>query len=277
MNTVWLLTVNLAAVILMMVIGWLVSLKKDNVTVVDSFWGMGFVLIAWLTYAIAGGNTLRGLLLAILTTAWGIRLTVYLSWRNWGEGEDPRYASWRAAHGKKFRMVSLYKVFLAQALFMWVIAFSLQVGILAQLPNRLGWLDAAGTAVWALGFIFETIGDFQLAQFKANAHNRGSVMDKGLWAYTRHPNYFGEALIWWGIYLIVLSIPGSWWTAISPVVLTLVLLKMTGITLTEKTILKKRPQYQEYIDRTSAFVPWFPKRRTKSDTFDESGRSRHSA
>jgi len=261
MDTIWLFLLNLGAVIFLMLIGWLISLKYDNVTVVDSFWGMGFVTIAWLSWIIGDGGTPRGMVLAVLTTVWGLRLTVYLSWRNWGKGEDPRYASWRQAHGRRFRMVSLYKVFLVQAFFLWVIALSLQYGILAPAPSRLTWLDAVGLLVWTAGIAFESIGDMQLARFKSDPANQGRVMDKGLWAYTRHPNYFGEALIWWGIYLMVLSTAAGWWTMISPVVITLVLVKMTGVALTEKTILKKRPQYRDYMERTSAFIPWFPKRR----------------
>jgi steroid 5-alpha reductase family enzyme len=245
---------------MMMVLGWLVSLKADNVTIVDSLWGMGFVLIAWLCLVLGDGGVLRGRLLVAITTIWGLRLTIYLTWRNWGKGEDPRYGAWRSRHGNRFRLVSLYKVFLVQALFMWVIALCLQYGILTAAPARLTWLDGVGLVVWAVGFFFETIGDWQLARFKSDPSNRGRVMDRGLWAYTRHPNYFGDVLVWWGIYLMVLSAPGAWWTLISPAVITLVLLKMTGVVLTEKTILATRPQYREYMRKTSAFVPWFPKR-----------------
>ena len=276
MESVWLFMINLGAVVLLMVIGWLISLKEDNVTLVDSLWGLGFILIAWLSLLFGGGNTLRGFLLTMLTTAWGLRLTVYLTRRNRGKGEDPRYASWRVKHGDRFRVVSFYKVFLIQALFMWVIALSLQYGIMAEAQVRLTGLDFAGLAVWGIGFGFETIGDRQLARFKSDPANQGKVMDRGLWAYTRHPNYFGEALIWWGIFFMVLSTPGAGWTVISPVVITVVLLKMTGVALTEKTILETRPHYRDYIERTSAFVPWFPKRR-KNGSVDGSGRPEHSA
>lgn len=191
----------------------------------------------------------------------GLRLTIYLSWRNWGKGEDPRYGAWRTEHGDRFRRVSLYKVFLVQALFMWMIALSLQYGIFAAAPLELTWLDGLGICIWIIGFGFETVGDYQLARFKSNPDNRGLVMDKGLWAYTRHPNYFGETLVWWGVYLMVLPTPGGGWTIISPLVITTVLLKMTGVVLTEKAILAKRPQYREYIERTNVFIPWFPKKR----------------
>ena len=131
---------------------------------------------------------------------WGLRLSLYLSWRNWGKGEDPRYGSWRQKSGDRFWLVSLFKVFLLQALFLWVISIGLQMGQLAANPDTLTWLDGLGIFVWTIGFMFESAGDWQLARFKSDPVNKGRVMDRGLWAYTRHPNYFGEFLVWWGIY-----------------------------------------------------------------------------
>jgi steroid 5-alpha reductase family enzyme len=254
---------NLAAVSALMVIGWIVSLVYRNVTIVDSLWGLGFILIAWLTFIMSQGYWGRNLLIALLVTMWGLRLTLYLSWRNWGKGEDPRYGSWRQKSGDRFWLVSLLKVFLLQALFLWVISIGLQIGQLAAKPDTLIWLDALGILVWTIGFLFESVGDWQLAKFKADPINKGRVMDRGLWSYTRHPNYFGEFLVWWGIYFITLSTPNSWWTVFSPVIVTAVLLKMTGIPLTEEGLVKNRPGYSEYIKRTSAFVPWLPAKETK--------------
>ena len=254
---------NLAAVVTMMVIGWLVSLAYRNVTIVDSLWGLGFVLIAWLTYFMSEGFWGRNLLLAVLVTLWGLRLTAYLSWRNWGKGEDPRYGGWRKKSGERFWIVSLFKVFLLQAFFLWIIALALQIGQLATTPAKLTWLDLLGTLVWIAGFIFESVGDWQLAQFKSDPANEGRVMDRGLWAFTRHPNYFGEFLVWWGVFLVTLSTPGSWWTILSPLIVTAVLLKMTGIALTEKALIENRPGYSEYVKRTSAFVPWWPAKEGK--------------
>lgn len=254
-----LFAINLAAVTAMMVIGWLVSLASRNVTVVDSLWGLGFVLIAWITFGVADGYIGRRLLLAVLTTAWGLRLAGYLSWRNLGKGEDPRYGAWRREYGNRFWIVSLFNVFLVQALVMWVVALTVQYGQAAEHPAHLTVFDLAGAGVWLVGFVFESVADWQLARFKSDPVNQGRVMDRGLWAYSRHPNYFGEMLIWWGLFLITLSVPNSVWTIISPLTITLVLLKVTGVALTEKTILEKRPEYREYIRKTSAFVPWFPK------------------
>ena len=254
---------NLATVAIMMVMGWLVSLAYRNVTIVDSLWGLGFVLIAWLTYFASDGFWGRKLLLAILVTLWGLRLAAYLSWRNWGKGEDPRYGGWRKKSGEGFWLVSLFKVFLLQALFLWIIALALQIGQLATTPAALTWFDLLGTIVWTTGFIFESVGDWQLAQFKSDPANKGRVMDRGLWAFTRHPNYFGEFLVWWGVFLVTLSTPGSWWTILSPFIVTAVLLKMTGIALTEKALIENRPGYRDYINRTSAFIPWWPAKEGK--------------
>jgi len=252
---------NLLVVTGLMFLGWLSSLVRRNVTIVDSLWGLGFVLIAWLTWYQADGYWGRQLLLTGLATLWGVRLAVYLTWRNHGKGEDPRYAQWRQASGRHFWLTSLFKVFLLQALFLWAIALAIQAGQIGSQPSHLGFLDLMGALVWLTGFIFETLGDWQLALFKSNPSNRGQVMDRGLWRYTRHPNYFGECLMWWGIYCIALSDPGNWWAMVSPVLVTLVLLKMTGIPLTEKLIVEKRPGYREYIENTPAFFPWVPKHR----------------
>ena len=249
---------NLAIVLIMMFIGWLISLPTRNVTVVDSLWGLGFVLVAWNTFFFSEGFAGRSAMIALLTTLWGLRLSIHLSVRNWGKGEDPRYGKWREKGGERFWLTSLFKVFMLQAVFMWVISLVLQSGQMSPLPERFVWLDALGVFVWAVGFFFEAVGDWQLARFKADPANQGKVMDEGLWAYTRHPNYFGEFLIWWGFFIITLATPGGWRTVICPLIVTAVLLKMTGIPLTEKTITEKRPGYRAYVKKTNAFIPWFP-------------------
>lgn len=251
---------TLSAVLAMMGLGWIFSLIQRNVTVVDTLWGIGFVLIAWISFLMSDGYTGRKLLLTLLTTAWGARLALYLNLRNRGKGEDPRYGAWRSEYGQKFWIVSLFNVFLIQALFLWVISLALQLGQIPKEPARLTLFDLIGAILWLIGFMFEAVGDWQLARFKSDPANSGKVMDRGLWAFSRHPNYFGEMLIWWGIFVITLAVPGSWWTVVSPLVITLVLIKITGVALTEKTILEKRPEYRAYIERTSAFIPWFPKK-----------------
>jgi len=261
MDITTILVTNFLAVLGLMLLGWLVSLVTRNVTIVDSLWGLGFVLIAWLTYFSAEGFGGRMLLITLLVSLWGLRLSLHLSWRNWGQGEDPRYGKWRQEGGKRFWLISLFKVFVLQAVFLWAIALALQWGQLSPRPSHLTPLDYLGAALWVIGFFFEAAGDWQLARFKADPAQKGRVMDQGLWAYSRHPNYFGECLIWWGIFLIALATPSSFWTIISPMIITTVLLKMTGVTLMEKAIVHTRPGYRDYIARTNAFVPWFPKRK----------------
>jgi steroid 5-alpha reductase family enzyme len=255
------LITNFLAVLGMMLLGWIISLITKNVTIVDSLWGLGFVLIAWLTYFTAEGFQGRMLLITLLVTSWGLRLSLHLSWRNWGHGEDPRYGSWREESGGRFWLISLFKVFVVQAVFLWAIALALQWGQMSPRPPELTLLDYLGVTVWVVGFFFEAVGDWQLARFKADGANKGRVMDQGLWAYSRHPNYFGECLVWWGIFLITLATPSSLWTVISPIIITTVLLKMTGVTLMEKAIVHTRPKYRDYIARTNALVPWFPKKK----------------
>lgn len=255
-----LLLTNLGTVMVMMIMGWLISLIVKNVTIVDSLWGMGFVVIAWLTLYCSHSTAVRPWLIAALVTAWGMRLSLYLTWRNWGKGEDSRYEAWRNKSASTFWLQSLFKVFVLQALFLWVISLSMQFAQMSAVPERLTLWDIFGALLWLIGFCFEAAGDAQLAAFKADPKNRGKVMNRGLWAYTRHPNYFGEALIWWGIFIIGLSTPNSWWTVISPIVITAVLLKMTGIPLSEALLVERRPGYAEYIQKTSAFIPWLPKK-----------------
>ena len=250
---------NLAAAVALMTTGWLVSLAIRNVTVVDSLWGLGFVVIAWISFGLAEGYVGRRWLVAVLTTLWGLRLCGYLTWRNWGKGEDPRYGSWRRASGERFWIVSLFKVFWLQALFLWVIAIVVQIPQVPSLPAHFTLWDAAGALLWTIGFTFEAVADAQLAAFKADPANKGRVMDRGLWRFSRHPNYFGESLIWWGLFLIALAVPSGIYTIVSPAIITLVLLKMTGVALTERTIVETRPAYRDYQHRTSAFIPWFPK------------------
>lgn len=261
MDTVTIMTINFAAVLTMMLIGWGISLICRNVTIVDSLWGMGFVLIAWLTFWFAGGFAGRKTLITLLVSLWGLRLSFHLTRRNWGRGEDPRYGSWREKSGKSFWLVSLFKVFILQAIFLWLISLALQWGQLSPQPAAFTILDFLGLGIWLIGFFFEATGDRQLARFKADPSNKGRVMDQGLWAYSRHPNYFGEFLVWWGVFLIVLATPASGWTVISPILITVVLLKMTGIPMMENAIVHHRPGYRDYIERTNAFFPWFPQKK----------------
>lgn len=250
---------NLGAVTLMMICGWIYSLIKNNVTIADSLWGIGFVLIAWITFFNAEGFIYRKILITTLVTLWGLRLFIHITKRNRGKGEDPRYTEWRKEYGENFKYVSLFKVFLVQALFLWIIALSIQVGMLSGTPGHLTLFDFLGLAIWSGGFLIESCADYQLSSFLKKPENRGKIMNRKLWRYSRHPNYFGESAMWWGIFVIALSVPYGFITIISPVVITYTLLRITGVTLMEKTIFGDNPEYKDYVRRTSSFIPWFPR------------------
>ena len=237
---------------------WLVSVWLRDASIVDPFWGTGFALTAWLAVALNGAPSARSLLLASLTTMWGLRLSLYLLRRNWGHGEDRRYVAMREHHGARFWWVSLFTVFLLQGVILWLVSWPLQAVAAGDNHQPLGWLDGLGAILWAVGVVFETIGDWQLAHFKKDPANAGKVLDRGLWRYTRHPNYFGDFCVWWGIYLIAMS-GGSSWTVLSPIVMSILLIKVSGVTLLESTISDRRPEYAAYRTRTNAFFPGPPK------------------
>jgi steroid 5-alpha reductase family enzyme len=238
---------------------WVVSLVLRDASIVDIWWGLGFVLVAATAFALAeGGDPGRRALVLALTAAWGLRLGGYLLWRNWGHGEDPRYQAMRRHWGARFPLASLATVFGLQGVLMWFVSLPVQVAMVSPAP--LGALDAVGVLVFATGLAFESVGDFQLARFKADPANAGRVMDRGLWRYTRHPNYFGDCLAWWGLFAIALATPAGIYTLLSPVLMTFLLLRVSGVALLERSIGKRRPEYAAYQARTSAFVPLPPRR-----------------
>lgn len=240
---------------------WLASLRLKDASIVDIFWGPGFVMVVWLYFLAApDGYEPRQLLAASLTTVWGLRLGVYLAWRNLGKGEDYRYLAWRQSHGAKWWWHSLFKVFLLQGAVMWLVSLPLALAQFSPAPAAWTALDVLGVALWGTGLFFEAVGDWQLARFKANPANRGRVMDRGLWRYTRHPNYFGDALVWWGLFLLAASAPWGWLTVISPVAMTLLLMRVSGVALLERSLTRTKPEYADYIRSTSAFFPRPPRK-----------------
>ena len=257
--TTTILVTTFGLTLAMMFVLWLVSLAMKNASIVDIFWGAGFTVIALATFVLSDGYRPRKVLITSLAAIWGLRLASYIGWRNAGKGEDFRYQAMRKRHGDRFALVSLFTVFVLQGVLMWVISLPLQIAQLYGDPRRLIWMDLLGAALWATGLSFEAIGDWQLARFKSQPANKGKVMDRGLWAYTRHPNYFGDALLWWGLYLIALATEGGWWTVVSPLLMTTLLMKVSGVALLEKTLVKTRPEYRDYVRRTSAFFPLPPK------------------
>jgi steroid 5-alpha reductase family enzyme len=239
---------------------WLVSLPLRNASIVDIFWGAGFVLANWIYFALTPeGFPTRKLLAAILVTVWGLRLSLYILFRNWGKPEDFRYRKWREENGPRWWWKSFFQVFLLQGLLLWVISAPLLAVQQGRQPAYLTVLDILATVVWAIGFFFEAVGDLQMARFRANPANKGKVLDTGVWRYTRHPNYFGDATQWWAYYLLAAA-AGGWWTIWSPIVMTGLLLRVSGVALLERTLKETKPAYKDYVERTSAFIPWFPRR-----------------
>jgi steroid 5-alpha reductase family enzyme len=243
-----------------MTILWIVSLILRDSSIVDIFWGTGFVIASWAYFALTpDGFPARKWLISVLVTIWGLRLSLHILQRNWGKGEDFRYQKWRAEAGAKWWWRSFFKVFLLQGFLMWIISAPLLAAQISATPARLTILDFIAIPVWAIGFFFEAVGDWQLARFKANPANKGQLLRTGVWRYTRHPNYFGDATQWWAYYLIALA-SGAFWTIFSPVIMTTLLVRVSGVTMLEKSLKDTKPGYKEYMETTSAFIPWFPRR-----------------
>jgi steroid 5-alpha reductase family enzyme len=242
----------------LMLAAWLVSLRLRDVSIVDVVWGLGFVLAAWAAFATTEGSGARPWLSAVLTTLWGLRLAGYIGARKLRHpGEDPRYAAWREKRPETFWIVSLVTVFGLQGVLIWVVSLPVMAAVASDGP--LGALDVIGVALWCAGVFFEAVGDAQMARFKADPAHRGTVMDRGLWRYTRHPNYFGDFCVWWGLFAIALS-AGAWWAIVSPLVMSLLLTRVSGKDHLERT-LGERPGYADYVERTSGFVPLRPRPR----------------
>ena len=251
----WVAAVVIAA---MMLAVWAISVAIRDAGIVDILWGFGFVVVAWVSLLVTDGHGVRAALLVAMATAWGLRLAIHLAFRNIGEEEDFRYQSMRRRAGDRFWLTSLVRVFGLQAAAMWVMSLPLQLGIS---EGDRGWtpLLVIGAAVFLVGFSFEAIGDWQLARFKANPTNAGTVMDRGLWRYSRHPNYFGDATAWWGIGLVAASTPIGIVGLIAPALITWILIQVSGVPMVEHRLNKTRPGYAEYVQRTSPFLPRRPK------------------
>lgn len=233
---------------------WFVfSIFKKRNDVADIAWGLGFVLLTWVSFFLSDQLGVRGILVGFLVSIWGLRLASHIYFRNKGKTEDYRYLAWRKEWGSWFYLRSYLQVYLLQGLFLFLIVLPvLMINKSSTLP--LIWLDFTGLIVWLFGFYFEAVGDAQLAQFIKNPLNKGKIMQSGLWKYTRHPNYFGEVTQWWGIWLIALSVPGGWVGIVGPITITFLILKVSGIPLLEKKM-EQNPDFTEYKKRTSMFFP----------------------
>ena len=238
---------------------WIVSLWIKDASIIDIFWGLGFVLLYGFYACIMLGENVsqRQVVFLVMVGIWGLRLTAHLAFRNIGKGEDYRYAQWRKEEGEKWWWLSFFRVFALQGFLLWIIASPFVPAL--SVSGDLVTLDYFGIFLWSIGFFFEAVGDWQLQQFKTNPDNKGKVMNKGLWRYTRHPNYFGDALLWWGFFCFSLAHAAGFLFLFSPVFMTFLLMKVSGVAMLEKSLKKTKPKYQEYIDRTSAFFPMPPK------------------
>lgn len=254
------LLTNAGVIGVLMAALWGLSLVLRDASIVDPFWGLGFTIVAWASAFVAGGSVADSAPLVALTSVWGLRLAVHLARRNLGKGEDFRYRAMRKRWGDRFPLVSLGTVFMLQGALLWVVSLPVQLGQDPGPSESLSWLGGAGIAVWAVGLVFEAGGDLQLARFRADAANAGMVLDAGLWRFTRHPNYFGDFCVWWGLFLVAVALGAPWWTAAGPALMSVLLLRVSGVTLLERSLAKRKPGYEEYVRRTSAFFPWPPRR-----------------
>ena len=246
-------------------LAWLISLPIKNATVADAFWGLAFISPFWSAITIYGPHlwSERLILLAILVTIWGFRLGVHIMFRNWGKPEDFRYAVWRKQYGSIWWYRSFWQVFVFQGVLVWILSAPLIATVTN--PGSLEWivLDGFGFLVWLVGFFFEAVGDWQLMLFREDPANRGKLLTTGLWRYTRHPNYFGEAAQWWGFWLLACS-AGNYWTLFSPLLMTFLLLYISGVRLLEKSLKETKPGYEEYVRQTSEFFPLPPLRENEN-------------
>lgn len=250
----------LAVIMAMMLVLWVFSVILKNVSIVDPFWGLGFVITTVFYFSRTEGFETRKILILVLTAIWGLRLFSYILWRNAGKGEDFRYREFRRKYGeKRYWWISFFQTFMLQGLLMWLISVPLLGAQYHSDNNNLNLLDYAGILVWITGFVFEAGGDYQLARFKANPENKGRVLDKGFWKYTRHPNYFGDTSVWWGYALICMA-SGSYIPVLGSLLMTFLIIKISGVALLEKSLKEQKPQYAEYIRKTSAFIPLPPKK-----------------
>ena len=238
---------------------WVLSLILRDSSIVDIFWGLGFVAVAYF-YSVAGGPfDARAKLTLGLVTLWGTRLAVHILLRNWGRGEDRRYVAMRERWGRSYPLASLGTVFLLQGVLLWLISAPLFVATQSQAPAPLVWSDLVGAGLVLVGLYFEAVADYQLVRFKADPANEGMVLYTGLWRYSRHPNYFGDFLVWWGFFALALGRPEPLWSVVGPLIMSFLLLRVSGVRLLEKDLQRSKPDYRHYTDKTNAFFPWFPK------------------
>ena len=253
------LTVAAVALAVLFFASWLVSIPLRNVSIIDIVWGLAFVTSSVAALLSAPEIRVRHVVTTMLVVVWGVRLTVHPALRNHGAGEDFRYAAMRRRIGPTFWWKSLARVFLVQAIAAWLVSLPVMLAASDSSDDAFDLLVVIGASVWLVGFAFESIGDLQLVRFKANPHNQGAVLQHGLWRYTRHPNYFGDSIVWWGIFITSVARPRGWFGLVGPLLMTFLLVRVSGVALLEKSLHKRKPEYAAYVARTAAFVPRRPR------------------
>ncbi len=241
----------------LMTLLWLISVLIKNASIVDAFWGIGFLVAAGYYFWAFETHTTRNYVVLGLVAIWSLRLFFYLSIRNWGKAEDFRYQQFRKDYGEhRYWWVSFFQTFLLQGTLMWLVSSTI-LGAMYSTAS-LGLIDYMAILLFTIGFVFEAGGDYQLARFKSNPANQGKVLDSGFWKYTRHPNYFGDACLWWGFALFAVS-AGNYLAILGSLIMTFLLLRISGVSLLEKSLKKNKPGYADYVRKTAAFIPWFPR------------------
>jgi len=243
-----------------MIILWFISVIIKNVSIVDVFWGLGFVIVNGIYFYLSENFQIRSIIILLLVSIWGLRLSIYLGLRNIGKGEDFRYQEFRRQYGPhRYWWFSFFQVFLLQGTLIMIISLPLLGVHYFSEYKELGILDYIAIIIWLIGFVFESLGDYQLAKFKKDPRNKDKVLNTGLWKYTRHPNYFGDTVVWWAYAIFCIS-AGAYWPIFGSVIMTFLIIKVSGVALLEEDISGRRPEYKMYIDKTSSFFPWLPKK-----------------
>ncbi|NBC23636.1 MAG: DUF1295 domain-containing protein [Gammaproteobacteria bacterium] len=261
-DTVPVLLVNLGVTLGAVLVLWLISIPLRDVSIIDMVFALILLAVTGTTYAMTDGAEPRKNLILALVALWALRITAHLVARNWGHGEDARYTKLRSwvADDRAFIWLSLRQVFLLQGIVLWLVSLPVQVGQIYREPADLGIAAFAGAALWLVGFVFETVADWQLTRFRADPANRGKVLDTGLWRYSRHPNYFGELCVWWGLFLIACDNHWGLLTIIGPIGYTYLIVNVTGQRTLDKKMARDKPGYRDYMDKTSGMIPLPPRR-----------------
>jgi len=261
-----LLATNLGVSIASVLLLWLISIPLRDASIIDMFFAPILFAMTALGFAIGDGAPVRKQLILAMVGIWALRITVHLVRRNWGRGEDPRYSKLRTwvADDRAFVWLSLRQVFLLQGIVIWFASLPAQLGQVFTTPAALGWPAYLGAALWLIGMAFETVADIQLTRFRADPANKGTVLQSGLWRYSRHPNYFGELCVWWGIFLVACDNPWGVTTIVGPLIYSLLVINVTGQATLDKKLSKERPGYKEYMERTSGMIPMPPRKGRKA-------------